>query len=469
MKEERSPAGATSASRGWSRGRRTLLYAAVGYLLFAVYGSLVPLDLRPMPLADALEEFRNIRYLSLGIASRADWVANVLLFLPLAFLWLGVAWVDRRVRPNVVATLLVVLACVVLCVCIEFTQLFFPPRTVSLNDVLAEVLGAGIGIGLWWLAGTSVVSWLSGLLEARGKNSLARRGLYLYLFLFFAYNLLPLDLTLSPVEIYHKWREGRVVLIPFGFTFDDPAQALYGLVTDIVLWIPVGLLWGWASFRSRLRVWGYVLLAACLLEFLQLFVFTRVSDLTDIVTAALGGAAGVGGTTLRPRRTEALAAPPRRDSQLRFRLFVWVLLLVGQLFVIALVFWYPFQFELDRNLVREGVTALNKVPFQAYYYGTEFRAATQLLRKSLFFLPLGVLLAFPVLRIRAGKWRRMAGVGAILGVAAVAFGVEVGQVLLPEKNPDTTDWLLETLGGAAGYLLVVNVERMLHRPAEGED
>jgi hypothetical protein len=55
------------------------------YLLFVIYGSLVPLIFRTMPLTKAIEAFKNIPFLELGIGSRADWVANLLLFMPLAF------------------------------------------------------------------------------------------------------------------------------------------------------------------------------------------------------------------------------------------------------------------------------------------------------------------------------------------------------------------------------------------------
>ena len=38
-------------------------------------------------------------------------------------------------------------------------------------------------------------------------------------------------------------------------------------------------------------------------------------------------------------------------------------------------------------------------------------------------------------------------------IVMIALGIELGQVLLPSKYPDTTDWFLESLGGILGYLL----------------
>jgi glycopeptide antibiotics resistance protein len=33
------------------------------------------------------------------------------------------------------------------------------------------------------------------------------------------------------------------------------------------------------------------------------------------------------------------------------------------------------------------------------------------------------------------------------------LGIELGQMLLPGKFPDTTDWFLESLGGCLGYIV----------------
>ena len=80
-----------------SRPGRTLLWwLTLGYSAFVIYGSLVPLHFQRQPLDEAWAYFQQIPYLDLGIGSRADWVANILLFVPLAFLWHGVLW-PRRV------------------------------------------------------------------------------------------------------------------------------------------------------------------------------------------------------------------------------------------------------------------------------------------------------------------------------------------------------------------------------------
>ena len=49
------------------------------YSIFVLYGSLVPLNIRPLGMTEALAQFSRIPYLSLDTFARADWVANILL------------------------------------------------------------------------------------------------------------------------------------------------------------------------------------------------------------------------------------------------------------------------------------------------------------------------------------------------------------------------------------------------------
>lgn len=436
--------------------RRHLLLLAAGYLIFVVYGSLVPLDFRPVPLAEAFARFSEIPYLNLGIGSRADWVANILLFVPLAFVWLGVLWHRWNAAARVLASLAVLLAAVALSIGIEFTQIFFPPRTVSQNDILAESLGALIGVVVWWLWGPRLVGWLQGHRSAQGAGDWAQRLLYVYLFGLFAYSLLPLDLTLSPVELFHKWREGRIVLLPFVGLPRDPVQAIYDVLTDIAIWVPAGFVWQ-RAFRAPARALRNVLLAAAGLEFLQLWVYSRVSDVTDILTALIGGSVGVWAARRWFSRGANEAVSPSRSSP---RILaaglgaaaVWTA-------VLAVVFWYPYDFRLEAGFLRERLHVLANVPFTAYYYGTEFRAITEVLHKSLFFLPLGAALGAAVSAFPPGGRRRFVMAAAIAVIVGVSVAVEAGKLLIPSKHFDWSNVLLETIGGCAGLVMVAMLRR----------
>jgi glycopeptide antibiotics resistance protein len=440
-----------------SANPRALLWlAALAYTAFVIYGSLVPLKFHVLPWDTAVARFAAIPFLKLGIGSRADWVANLLLFIPLTYLWMGAMTGGNGRLRNLFATLALIPASTALSIGIEFTQLFFPQRTVSQNDIFAETLGGLIGVLAWWGTGRRFVEWLRGWQHNHARSALAERLAWTYLAGIVVYNVLPLDLTISLVEIFHKWRDGMVVLIPFSDMPHDPAAAVYEITTDALIWTPLALLWRLDGTRSAWRAWGMTLAAAAGLEFAQLFVFSRVSDVTDILTASLGGALGcvVGG---RLAKREAHGGAP-----LQWGTWLPFALAAGWMAVLLFVFWFPFDFRTDGVFVKSRLDFVQRVPFEVYYFGTEYRAATEVLRKTLFFAPLGGLLAWGVAR-QPWRWRAPLFAIAMLVLVGMPALIELGQVMLPEKIADTTDWLLAWLGGLAGYGVA---RRLLRAPRQ---
>jgi glycopeptide antibiotics resistance protein len=419
---------------------------ALLYSVFVVYGSLVPLEYRAMPLDRALAAFRHIPFLDLGMGSRADWVANLLLFVPLAFLWQGVVW-PRGLAGRIASSALLWPMLVAASVAIEFTQLYFPPRTVSQNDILAEAIGGALGMAAWWLWGPALWRWVRDWRAARGVSGLAERLLWAYLAVLFGYNLLPLDLTLSPVEVYHSWKEGKVVLIPFQYPVQGLAEWLYAFAVDTAVWVPVSALWVISGRKDGAHAWVWAVLAALALEVAQLFVYSRVADTTDLLTAALGAGLGVLAAA-RWRPAIASPTPARRNRRLALGLTAFALVALG----LAAVFWYPFDFRLDSAFLRQRMALLRQVPFENYYFGTEYRAITELMHKVGFFIPLGVALAYARSGLAASPLRSLFDLAAAAALLATGLAIELGQLALPGKYPDSTDWALESLGGLGGYL-----------------
>ena len=428
--------------------RAFLFMAALAYIVFVIYGSLVPLEFRALTLDEAIAQFRQIRFLKLGIGSRADWMANLLLFIPLTFLWTGTLIHERGLSTRLLLSFFVVFIAALLSVGIEFTQLFFPQRTVSLNDLYAEALGGVLGVAAWWLFGSRFADWLAGWQSAKSHLEITQRLTLVYLFLLFAYSLLPLDLTLSPVEVFHKFREGKLNLLPFARLPGEPVQALYELASDSLLWFVPALLWRWPGKASSMRVWAGMTGAVLLLEILQLFVYSRVSDVTDIFTAAAGAAVGVWAANLlnKHARTHTIA------GNSNFHVLP-LLLAAGWIGVILIAFWYPFDFRTDGVFLRSRLHHfLTRVPFEAYYFGTEYRAITEVLHKVLFFIPLGAMLGWFVARLRY-IWRGYATLISLVLVACIAGILVVGRLAQPEKNPDVMDIVLHWLGGFAGFIV----------------
>jgi glycopeptide antibiotics resistance protein len=442
-----------------------VLAVATIYLLFVVYGSLVPFDVQPIPLAQALEGFFSMPYLPLGVGrAGTDLPTNVLLYIPLSFLFAELLLRNARGAVRWLGMLSVLLLAQSLSLLIEFVQQFFPARATSLRDVLANGAGAAAGLLLWRWRGEALSRWVGGWRVVSGRAGVAEYLLWGYLGLLFFYNLLPLDLTISPVEIYHKWSRGDLNLIPFGYGAENTAQLIYELGTDIAIWVPVSLLWILSGKKGPMPAWGWSILAALALEFGQLLVFSRVSDVTDVITAAIGGGIGVSLARFFVAGAPMRRAAPRTALGGAPVVAGLAMLWVG---VLAAVFWYPYHFEFSRVLLHERMALFYQTPFQDYFYGTEFRAVTGVLRQLALYLPLGLILG------RLGRDMRRGAIGALylpLAMAAlllVPLGIELGQVALPGKFPSSGDWLLAFLAGLGGYFSYRAIQRRVPRFSGG--
>lgn len=450
MSTRQTRSSADSSNRFEGRSIRAfLIWGSLVYTIFTIYGSLVPLEYSYLPLEEAFARFRQISFLDLGIGSRADWVANLLLFVPLTFLWTGALSHERSLLVRMLSSLFVVVGAALLSLCIEFTQLYFPQRTVSQNDILAEMLGGIIGMVAWGLAGQRFAHWLEGWKSVKSHLAITQRLTLVYLFLLFGYSLLPLDLTISPVEVYHKFREGKFNLLPFARLSHNPVHALYELASDSLLWAVPAFFWRWSDKTTSMRVWTIMMGAAVLLEFLQVFVYSRVSDITDIFTAALGAGAGVWFASILDKN--ATHHRPVGDTGFAVMPLVLAVVWAG---LIMIVFWYPYEFRTDGASLRERLHRfLGSVPFQAYYFGSEYRAITEVMHKVLFFIPFGLFLGWFVSRLRY-MWRGYATWLSLVLIAGFALFIVAGRLIQPGKSPDIVDSFLQFVGGALGFFVI---------------
>ena len=427
---------------------RWLVRALALYALFFVYGSLVPLQWRGMPWGAAWQDFLSLPGPTFGIDDRVDSAVNFLLTLPLAFGLSHLArWWRAGLALRVSLTRFVALVWVMasLSLAVEFAQMFFPPRTPSWSDVVAQCAGSLTGFALYMLFGARFARALHGLGQQQPARDQVQRWLVVWLAGLLLFSVMPLDLSLSPVEIYRKWRDGRVILWPLASTALWGHERIYELLTDILLWVPVGALWRMGARQRSVRgvVWR-ALLAAALIEFLQLFVMSRVSDATDLLTATLGAGAGA----LLPRAVSGLRRAPAAARQRALYLLtgVWVVVAVWLL-------WGPFEFERASISAASIGEAFLRTPFLTYASRSEFGALNEILRKLLVFLPGGLLL---------GAFAAVAGRAVPARWPWVAFGVfvfllELGQVGLPGRVADLTDAVLGCLGGWLGWKIARTV------------
>jgi VanZ family protein len=455
--------------------------AALGYLALAVYGSLVPLTYQALDWNEALARFADIRYLNLGIESRSDWVANILLFVPLAWLAMGSLCVDRGPVLTALCAIGVAAVCHLLSWSIEFVQLYFPPRTVSVNDVVAETIGGAIGCLVWLVTGQAVTNWCRRMWAFNSATSavpmLVLPG---YLLVLVLIHLMPMDLTISPAEVYHKFKDGKILPVPFT-QMDRGWGFVQGTLWNMTYFAPLG--WLLAALRrpdgrprfdlASIAMIG--LLTTSAIEALQLFVYTRYSDTTDIVTgaAAVIAAAAVvrqwkPATVAMPDAQSAsvrsaTGRPPEMSSRPGAVTIVGWLLPLAWCGALAVLNWWPFTFTTAPLPEADGVPLpiwrarrIPWLPFEDYYWQSEYASFDQVLQKGLTFAVLGILLAVGW-RVR---WAWLAVAIALL----VAGSLEFGQFFLVQRYPSVTDVLIEALGAWCGFSLWQRWQRP-HLPA----
>ena len=453
-----SPTSVPDAPPGTPLQRRLFLLACgLLFLAFAVYGSFVPFRFTRVTLDEALARFPPFQF-DLRRGSGTDFVANVLLFVPIGIALAG-AIADRSRALALLSAPIVAALAFAASLAIEFGQIFMAGRTPSWYDVVGETTGAALGALAWAAAGPRVIVWLRPLVAPAGAVQRARRLLGVYVAVWAMLHVLPFDFTLRPAELAEKYRAGRIVARPFA---DTPTllDALLTLGGGAIQAVPVGALAAISvSSGSRLASASLLGLAAILtLEFAQLLVFSRTADTTDLLAGAIGALAGVWLGTRWIQNVEAArpAAPSERSAGVRawagVALLVWVIVLVIR-------HWAPFDFVLTRQMFEARVPQLYEVPFHHHYWSDYLHALDEAVETILLGVPVGLLLQilWPAPR---GRMPRLAQRSLFIACAGLLLaGIELGQVFVPSRVPDNTDILLGLAGTAIGIAAVRLVRR----------
>ncbi len=370
-------------------------------LVFIIYGSLVPLDFHPHSLAWAWDQFQHTPMLNLGIESRADWIANGVLYLPAGFL-LAERFVGRlRGLALGSALLLSVATLALIAFGVEFTQLFFPPRTVSQNDLLAETIGGGLGVLLALPLSNSIrrIAAFKPAYDTQGATLL----LGVYMAAYLAFCLFPFDFLLSAKEISAKLASDQ-----WGLLFAT-SQHGYGLRTLITLAIEVAAILPFGIFIARnadrrshpdagdgrmtqltLQLIVSGLLLGIGIETLQFFTYSGSSQGISVITRTLGVYIGgllwvTMGVKMRWPWHESWQPVVQRHCVL-----LTLLYLLG-LAVFTGCFYRPWG---SVDTAREALGKLHFLPFYYHYYVSEANALTSLISVALLFAPLGILASF---------------------------------------------------------------------------
>jgi VanZ family protein/O-antigen ligase len=422
----------------------------LGFLLFVAYGSLVPLDFHSKPLAVAWQEFLNIPYLEIALKHREDFVANILLYIPIGMCLTG-ALGPPSGRFRLGVGLAVFVMAVTAGTAIEFAQLFFPPRTVSVNDIAANVVGTAIGVAMWWLAGQRVGNLV---VEVQHGGPVAiRAAMIIYILAYLGLSLFPFDFLLTPGEIQWKLDSSGYDLLFVSGSCTGALRCGVKLMAEVAAAAPLGVLVCMLRPRRTEGIYLLALVGGCLLgaaiEVAQFFIVTGISQGASVLTRGIGLVLGV--------------AVYRAFSVERFeraRPYLRLAVVLGAapylLLVVSLNRWFSAPWT-DSATALAALGRVNFIPFYYHYYTTETAALHSLLQIATLYSLIG--LAYWMWRAGQKRpWQDDPWIPAGIA-AALALLVEAGKLFVPDQHPDPTDVLIAACSSFLAYTVATAILR----------
>lgn len=427
------------------------------------YVSVVPIEFIDISWEEAVARFRETLTSADTPLRRTDFALNVMMIVPLAFFLSGAWLVDRRgfIRSGF-ALVVTVVICMGVSLASELAQVALPGRVSSRYDVIAHAIGTVFGAGMWLIGGRPFTAWIRTYTDGNRNRNLVDLILQVYLGGLLLFSLLPFNLLISPEELFRKLENGRIRLIPFeGRTF-TPGD-LWELCFDVLVFIPIGVLSarvfraaGQAPRRwpETLAIGGLIVTA---LEFMQLFIYSRVTEVTDLLTGLVGVLIGA---VVMQRFADAAPAPLRRRSLVPA--LQWFGVATLYLGFVCIYLWSPLEPISDKSMIRARFDGYFGIPFRTITGGSQLDELTALLRKTLLFVPLGI----PIVRIARHITSTVSGRALALTfglglLCSAAVGIELVQALFPPHTPDISDTILYLTGGGVGVFAWTAVERRL--------
>jgi VanZ family protein len=480
-----------------SRSRYALLaliYAMVVIYASTIVGVLGP-NFVPIDPSEALRQLIHMPYVEHGSDQRSDWMGNLIMLVPLGFLVAG--WLcsaprsSRDPRPSendppstgpseaaradfqpchdgsgdgtpppgsslaerdkdgrvVPAAIGAFLLCVAFILVVKSAQLFFPPRTVTLNYVLAQSIGAFIGILLF----AALRSPLVKLRRNQNRLESLRITLRIYTGLLVLFMLLPLDFALNAEDLAAQFDK-----------LPDTVLGLSGEARPMIVWIavavsgmlataPIGAMLALVG-RGRVYVGRSTSAVAWIgcFAMLGLYVLTTLvisgaASLPAVITRTIGIALGSWFMHWLTRQNPEDVREDLGDLVPR-AIPIYLLTLFG---VNGLL-------SLDWNTPQAAIGELNQLgllPLFNYYIVSKAQAAKNIVGHAAMYAPIGIMVW---LRMENGARLTALVLGAVLSAI-----VETGRFFRPGLAPDINAIPLAALSSWASGALMPALWRML--------
>ncbi|TWT54660.1 VanZ like family protein [Rubripirellula amarantea] len=415
----------------------------VAWALMLTYGSWHPFRVGPDTVGDAWKT-----WLANGSAkgqSVSDLAVNLFAGVPLGFLGvMAIAKLKRFHTIRMPSVLIVLIVIVAISLVVELGQCRIVGRTSSMNDTVAQVMGGLLGSLIAWFAG----DWIRGRLDVMTSSfqeaqSKATALLQLYAAGYCLWMLIPFA-PVSLSELAAKWRTGMISMTAFAEF--DPWQVTYTLAVSSVAAVPIG--WLVAQFFlniSRSKNWLAAISVAVAvvvsLEFLQIFVESRVAALDDAIGSAAGALIGV---WLFARVSEA---PDHFESGSLAGLVptLCALLLTVAYIAVALA---PFDLATTSSELRMN---LQRFESSNWLEGNSMLMVSNLFRSFLWSIALGGSMGWVVSQSKT--YTKALWVGACIASVIICVGTEAMQFLSLQHDPSVLDAIARLLGVVVGLFI----------------
>lgn len=428
------------------------------FVAFVYYNTLIPFQFK-LPghfFSDFLGMFNIVQIASnKHNLSLTDIAGNILLFIPFGFLlylWLrqrGVRW----------AFVLCILPGALFSFSIEFLQLFIKQRNSSIVDILNNTFGTAVG------AGAAVVYFktIANSTEQFLKKILREQPLVIILLVVLAFQvvaaIIPFNVSITVSDFIKSVK--KVHLFPFqnksfGMVFlNRPGSTdmesfdwfafvestLFWMVWGYVLWVCYQYYWKERK-NGSLLLWASLIVPPVFLEFIQLFIVSRFSDVNDILAYYLGMASSILLARFTFRKERYSLEEAWKQLGVAVKIYLVFIVFTGL---------QPFDWLLHPQNLFAKLSIKTFVPFYAYYKKTSIWNIYDLINSLFFFIPISLYYT-RLMREKGGEWLQIYPKTILAGFALGAF-IEFVQLFSRSRTGEITDAILFGVGGFLGTFL----------------
>ena len=431
--------------------RKFILWASL-YSIIVIYCSTVVgpdgLNFVPINLHVAWTRFLATPFLNNGSDQRADWVANLLMLVPIGFLLTGALDLKRGIVPGLASSLLAIVVCVTFVLMVKFVQLYFPPRTVSLNYIVAQTIGSAAGIVSYWLCYPKLLRFR----QVMGTPAALLYLLTAYALAWVAFQLLPFNFTLSYSDLQERLQEVRHLLLGWPASGRPIMIRLVLIAVDMLAAVPLGFLLGLRARRASISTLGMVsAVVMTSIVTVKIFLISGTPYLVSIFYRTVAMLAGIELSRLRHVDwIQRLRPCLQRALPILIPLYVLTVLGVNGLLRIN---WRSFE-----EVKAQFTNTLGLLPFWNWYIVSKAQAMRSLVVHIIMYLPVGLMLSLRKKEQPGDAWR--AAVIAFI----FALLVEAGKCFAPDQGVDFYEAVPAALAGWLAVKMMPGLWRLLEMP-----